>query len=230
MISSCKRNLLSRDPYARAIDFLLLRLPNTGCGGDAASSRTMRASWLTARRRSASDHFRPIRPILPASSCSLRLERGPEAGRDRQKGALRSAALQRVGKIQDDFAHPTVSSLHEVQKVQKGCRAIDFLHFLQFGQPVRAAAIRSDWPAPPASRLRGYSAWGPQRRADHRQQAPLPCPNHLEPRARPDAGWPPATFFPASLKAGCAWSPRLRTKPLLRTIGASVARFRGTAR
>jgi hypothetical protein len=55
----------------------------------------------------------------------------------------------RVGKIEDDFAHPTVSSLQEVQEVPEGCRTIDFLHFLQFVQPVRAAAIRSDWPAPP---------------------------------------------------------------------------------
>jgi hypothetical protein len=44
---------------------------------------------------------------------------------------------RRVGKIEGDLAHSTVSSSHEVQKVQKGCRAASFPHFLHFVQPAR---------------------------------------------------------------------------------------------
>ena len=34
-------------------------------------------------------HFRPIRPVLPCSSCPLRPKSGPEAGRDMRKADRR---------------------------------------------------------------------------------------------------------------------------------------------
>ncbi len=44
----------------------------------------------------AMGRFRPIRPVLPASSCLLRPERGPEPGVRQAEGALRLAASLRV--------------------------------------------------------------------------------------------------------------------------------------